>query len=217
MSAKENLEQQAIHSHSIAGRSAICRSVSLERHYFKEAMEDCPVIAAVKDMQGLMRCLESDSRIVFILFGDILNISDIVKTVKDAGRIAMVHMDLISGLGMKEIAVDFLKRNTQADGIISTKLPLIKRAKELSMHTIMRFFAIDSMAIENIKKQSEAAMPDYIEVLPGVMPKVIRRLCETVPVPVVAGGLITDKEDIIAALSAGAVSISSTNDKVWFV
>lgn len=188
-----------------------------ERRCFREAMEDCPVIAAVKDMQGLGHCLESESRIVFILFGDILNIADIVGTVKESGRIAMVHMDLISGLGMKEIAVDFLKRHTRADGIISTKLPLIKRAKELSMFTIMRFFAIDSMAIENIKKQSEAVRPDFIEVLPGVMPKVIRRLCETVSVPVVAGGLITDKEDIIAALSAGAVSISTTNEAVWFM
>ena len=55
-----------------------------------------------------------------------------------------------------------------------------------------------------------------IEVLPGVMPKITRRICQNSRVPVIAGGLISDKEDIIA-LSAGAVSISTTNQAVWFM
>lgn len=49
---------------------------------FKEALEDSPIIAAVKDDEGLSRCLTSDSRIIFILYGDIVTISDIVETVK---------------------------------------------------------------------------------------------------------------------------------------
>ena len=36
-------------------------------------------------------------------------------------------------------------------------------------------------------------------------------------VPVIAGGLISDKEDIIAALDAGAAAISSTNPAIWFL
>ena len=36
-------------------------------------------------------------------------------------------------------------------------------------------------------------------------------------VPVIAGGLITDREDIMGALGAGAISISTTNQKVWFM
>ncbi|MFQ7501917.1 MAG: glycerol-3-phosphate responsive antiterminator, partial [Blautia coccoides] len=35
--------------------------------------------------------------------------------------------------------------------------------------------------------------------------------------PVIAGGLFEDKEDIMAALSAGAVCISTTNQEVWFM
>jgi len=184
---------------------------------FTNAMEESPVIAAIKDMEGLKRCLESESKIIFILFGDICNITDIIKTIKMSGRIAIVHLDLISGLSTKEISVDFIKSNTEADGIISTKQALIKRAKELGLYTVFRFFVIDSMAFENIKKQSEAAKPDYIEILPGVMPKVIKRICNIASVPVIAGGLISDKEDVMAALSAGAVSISTTNPEVWFM
>ena len=48
---------------------------------FKEALEDSPIIAAIKDDEGLKKCLSSDSRIIFILYGDICIIADIVNTV----------------------------------------------------------------------------------------------------------------------------------------
>ena len=60
----------------------------------------------------------------------------------------MVHIDLINGLSSKEITVDFIKKYTNADGIISTKPTLIKRARELSLYTILRLFVIDSIAYE---------------------------------------------------------------------
>ena len=184
---------------------------------FVNAMDECPIIAAIKDMDGLSRCLESDSNIIFVLFGDICNISHIVKTIKDTGRIVIVHIDLINGLSSKEVSVDFIKNNTEADGIISTKVGLIKRAKELGLYTILRFFIIDSMAFENIRKQSEQVKPDYIEILPGVMPKIISKIKDISSVPIIAGGLISDKDDVLSALSGGAVSISTTNQEVWFM
>lgn len=185
---------------------------------FYDLMEANPVIAAVKDMEGLAACCEREEiKIVFVLFGDICNISSIVKRIKDAGKTSMVHIDLITGLSGKEVAVDFIKENTRADGIISTKPALIKRARELSLYTTLRVFVLDSMAFENIEKQMSVARPDVIEILPGLMPKVIKRVCKLVRVPVIAGGLISDKEDVMAALSAGAISVSTTNPKVWLM
>lgn len=182
---------------------------------FREMVMDCPVIAAVKDEEGLKKSLETEIGIVFVLYGDLISLPDIVKQLKDAGRTALVHADLIGGLAQKEISVDFIKNNTQADGIISTRPALIKRARELDMYTVLRFFIIDSMAYDNIHKQCNLVRPDCIEVLPGVMPKVIRRICEAEKEPVIAGGLIADKEDIMMALEAGAVAISSTSASVW--
>ena len=137
---------------------------------FKEALEDSPIIAAVKDDEGLSRCLTSDSRIIFILYGE---------TVKSAGKLAIVHLDLINGLSSKEVAVDFLQKYTNADGIITTKPTLIKRAKELGLFTILRLFLIDSMAYENIDRQVKSSRPDLIEILPALMPKVIAKVCHT--------------------------------------
>ena len=60
----------------------------------KNAMDNSPIIAAIKDMAGLEKCLTCDSQVIFILFGDICNIADIVDKVKAAGKTAMVHIDL---------------------------------------------------------------------------------------------------------------------------
>ena len=99
---------------------------------FYDMLESNPVIAAVKDTEGLEKCCQlEDIKVVFILFGDILNIPDIVGKIKEAGKMAVVHVDLINGLGSREIAVDYIKNSTQADGIISTKPLMIKRGKEL--------------------------------------------------------------------------------------
>ena len=71
------------------------------------------------------------------------------------------------------------------------------------------------MSYENITKQIANAKPDMLEILPGLMPKIIKRVTNTSKVPVIAGGLISDKEDVLNALSAGAISVSSTNPAMW--
>lgn len=184
---------------------------------FIEAIEETPIIPAVKDEESLAECLKSDINVVFILFGDICNIADIVDRVKATNKIAMVHMDLIAGLGSKDVSVDFIKEHTKADGIITTKHSLAKHARDLGLYTVLRFFVIDSLALANLEKQTKEAKPDCIEVLPGVMPKVIKKICQNNRTSVIAGGLIADKEDVCSALDAGAIAVSSTNSKIWFL
>ncbi len=128
-----------------------------------------------------------------------------------------MHIDLIDGLSARDICVDFIAQSTGADGIITTKASLARRAKALGLLAVQRFFVIDSISLANIEKQMPLHAADLIEILPGVMPKIIRRLVRSTKKPIIAGGLIMGKEDIIAALEAGAVAISSTDRDVWFM
>lgn len=182
---------------------------------FAQKAEDCTIITAIKNEAGLKKCLEVDGSIVFVLYGDVCSIEAIVDRIHKAGKLAMIHIDLINGLSMKEISVDFIKNVVKADGIISTRPALIKRAKELNLFTVLRFFVIDSMALSNIYKQCNQVHPDCIEVLPGVMPKIFKKITASERTPVIAGGLISDKEDVVQALDAGAIAVSSTNEGVW--
>ena len=184
---------------------------------FADLFEKAPIVAAVKSESELEASLMCESNVVFLLFGDICNIPELVRTVKDSGKLVFVHIDLIEGLAPREVGVDFIRENTQADGIISTKAGLIRYAKTLGLITVRRFFLLDSLALETVFRQSGSSDADAFEVLPGVMPKIIAQIADSCEKPIIAGGLIRDKDDVVAALGAGAIAVSSTNSDVWFL
>ena len=180
-----------------------------------EIIADSPVIAAVKDEEGLEKSLRTDCRIIFILYGNICSLTTIVERIKSRDKLAIVHADLVQGLSAKIEAIDYIKNNTKADGILSTKGNLVKHAVDIGIIGILRNFIIDSMAMENVKKQVELAHPDMIEIMPGIMPEIIEKLKNEIKLPLIAGGLISDKKDVIAALSAGADAVSTTKEELW--
>ena len=173
-------------------------------HFF----ETEPIIAAVKTEEQLVRALSSECNVIFFLFGNICNIPKLVESVKERGKHAFVHLDLINGLAAKEIAADYIRSFTKADGVLSTKPQILRHAKEIGLITVLRVFVLDSLALDNIEKLRAACNPDLIELVPGLMPKIIRQVHSLHRTPLIAGGLIHDKEDTMSALSAGASSIA---------
>ena len=180
-----------------------------------EIIADSPVIAAVKDEEGLDKSLRTDCRIIFILYGNICSLTTIVEKIKSRDKLAIVHADLVQGLSAKIEAIDYIKNNTKADGILSTKGNLVKHAADIGLIGILRNFIIDSMAMENVNKQVELAHPDMIEIMPGIMPEIIEKLKNEIKLPLIAGGLISDTKDVIADLSAGADAVSTTKEELW--
>ena len=90
------------------------------------------------------------------------------------------------------------------DGIISTHPSLIRRARHQGLLTIQRAFILDSLSLNNLSGQLEQGKPDFVEILPGIMPRVITEISTRTRVPVIAGGLLRDKADVMAAMRAGA-------------
>lgn len=180
-----------------------------------QLLGEAPVIAAAKDEAGLAKSLTGSARVVFVLYGTVVDIPETVARIKAAGKAAVVHLDLVDGLSAREAAADYIARATQADGVISTKAGPVRRARELGLVGVRRFFLLDSMALQTMRTQLAQNPADLIEVLPGTMPKVLARVAAFSSLPLIAGGLIADKEDVVAALSAGAVAVSTTNAALW--
>ena len=187
----------------------------LTKDIFFESTENCPVIPEVKNDEWLEALESSESDIVYIIYGDICNIADIVERVKSMGKRAIVHVDLIVGLSSKEISIDFIKKYTRADGIISMKPAMIKRANELGLFTIQRFYMMDGFTYANIVKNVKTTNPDVVEFMPAGLSKVMKYLAEQIDKPIVASGLTQDKEDVMGALKAGAYAVATTNKKLW--
>lgn len=180
-----------------------------------QLFESNPIIAAVKDEEQLERAAASDCGILFFLFGNICTIPSLVERAKAAGKLAFVHLDLTQGLSGKDVAADFVREYTKADGVISTRPFLLRRAKALGLITVLRVFLVDSLSLANLDKQVESCGPDLVEIMPGVMPKVVRRVCAGAAVPVISGGMVSDREDAITALSAGAICVSTSCEALW--
>lgn len=174
-----------------------------------------PVIAAVKSEEALACALASDCEIVFLLTGNICTIEETVLRVKAAGKEAYIHIDLMEGFGRDKHAIRYIKERIGPDGIITTRSSLVKTAKELFLTAIQRIFLIDNLSIETGIQSVGQVRPDAIEIMPGLMPSITRRLCSAVRVPVIAGGLINEKEDIIQSIKAGAVGISTSKQELW--
>lgn len=183
----------------------------MTREELKNILNNNRYIYAIKDDNGLDKAVYNDSKVVFVLYGTVMNICNIVKKLKDNNKTVFVHIDLIEGLSPKEVAVDFIHKNTGADGIISTKQALIKYASSKGLLTVQRFFLIDSLAYSNLLKQIKNPSLDIIEVLPACSTKIISKIVDLTDLPVIASGLIQDKEDINEALKVGAVAVSGTN------
>lgn len=179
-------------------------------------LEENPIIAAIKSESELESVLKSDIKVVFVLTSNILEISKLVKKLKEGGKFVFVHIDLIEGLSSRSnLSIDYLMGNTELDGIISTKNNMIKYAKSKKLPAIQRFFILDSLSFQNSLKNVAENNPDAIEILPGLMPKIIKKITKELKIPVIAGGLIEDKQDIISAIEAGAYGVSSTNKSIW--
>jgi len=180
-----------------------------------EQLQINPVIATVGNEEALAAALASECRVIFLLMGSILDVGALTERVHEAGKLCVIHLDLIEGYSNKEISVDAIHRFTGAEGIISTRGALIKRAKQLGMVAIQRGFMLDSRSLGSFEAQIRTSRPDFVEILPGLLPKVIAELRERVDVPIIAGGFIHDKEDVISALNAGALAVSASSPEIW--
>ena len=180
-----------------------------------ECLRDNPVIAAVNSDEGLEAALESDCEVVFILQSSVITIASQVERIKASGKKALAHIDLIDGFASREVAVDALRAMCAPDGVISTKPPILRRAHQLGLTTVQRVFAIDSKSIAGLRNLSETGKPDFIEIMPGLIPRVLHAAHELTDIPVIAGGLIEEKSEVIEALAAGAVAVSTTHQGVW--
>lgn len=176
-----------------------------------------PIIAAVRRMEDLDEAIASTADNLFFMGGTVKEIVDSVRLTKEVGKGAFVHVDLIRGLSSTDReSVEWIAEYAGADGIVTPRGHLIKEAKRCGLFGILHLFIIDSGALENGLKLCRQLEPDGVELMPGVIDKVIQTFAsELETTPVVASGLIQTPAEASAALAAGATSLSVSDKKLW--
>lgn len=184
---------------------------------FYNKIQNNPIISAVNDLSRLDAAIESPSEVIFLLRGTILDLKESVEKVKSGGKEIYIHVDLLEGFSKDQYALRYINNNIHPNGIITTKSSLIKMARDVGMFAIQRLFILDSLSLETGIKSALSTRPDAIEILPGIMPRITTKMYQETRIPIINGGLITLKEEVISCLSAGAMGISTTNEKIWYM
>lgn len=174
-----------------------------------------PVVAAIRNDNDLNKVKDSNVHIVFVLYGSLLSIGRICKELKEKKKVVFVHLDMIEGLKSDQKGIEFIKEYANPFGVITTKQGYIKYAKNLGLYTIQRIFIIDSLSLDTAIKSILASQPSAVEVMPGVASKIIKSLEKQIRLPIIAGGLINTKKEVMESLAAGAMAISTTAQELW--
>ncbi|QJD84975.1 glycerol-3-phosphate responsive antiterminator [Cohnella herbarum] len=173
------------------------------------------IIPAVRKTADLQTACNSEWPVVFLLIGDLFTVEEYVSQVLRARKKVFLHVDFINGLGSDPIVIKFIAERIKPTGIISTKSHFVKQAKKSGLIAIQRMFLIDNSALDQGIQNIEQSCPDAVEIMPGLIPRVITKLRDTLPQPIIAGGLIQDHAEIEIALQAGASAVSMGSKHLW--
>jgi glycerol uptake operon antiterminator len=178
-------------------------------------LDEVPIIAAIRNDNDLERVIHCDIKIVFVLYGSIVEIEDICRKLKAVHKLVFIHVDMIDGLKPDVKGLEFIKKVADPYGIITTKTASIKSAMSFGLYTILRVFILDSQSLKTGIQNIHTVTPHAVEVLPGVASKIINIIKKDIHIPIIAGGLINNKKDVMDAMSAGALAVSSSSEEVW--
>ena len=173
------------------------------------------ILPASANMKDFERFLESSYEIGVFLDLHISQLKNVSMMAKQRGKKMIFHVDLIQGIKSDEYATEYICQEYQPYGLISTKSAVILKAKQKGVVAIQRIFLIDSHALEKSYKLVKKTQPDYIEVLPGAMPWMIKEVKDHFKTPIFAGGLIRNADEVRNALEAGASAITTSKTELW--
>ena len=176
--------------------------------------ENYPIIAAVRTEEDFCAALKSEVQTVFLLSSSILTLEDHAARAHDCGKLLFVHMDFVDGLSKDAAGVKYLATKS-IDGIISTRSNIVNAASECGITSIQRFFMIDSRSVDTALEALRASKADMIEIMPGIAYKSIQKFQANITLPIIAGGLIEQKDEVFHALRSGASMISTGKQDLW--
>lgn len=183
-----------------------------------EILRDSAIIAAVRSAEALDKALTSPVPLVYLLFGNPMNVARMIAAVRACGKLPLVNADLLQGFSRDPFAVEYLAASGAA-GIISTHHETLRAARTHGLITVLRTFMIDSAAVEAGRRFLAHFQPDAIELLPAIAaPLVIDRIRDAHPaLQIIAGGLVSNLMQVDQLVQAGVDAVSLSDPKLWLL
>lgn len=173
------------------------------------------IIPAARTIKQFDKVVKSEFDYIVLLEVHLSHLPSLKQEADRHGKKLIIHADLIHGLKTDNFAADYLCNDIRPAGIISTRSNMILKAKSRGILAIQRVFLIDTIALEKNYSLLKQTAPDFIELLPGIIPEMIKEVSTRTGIPVITGGLIRTDEQIKQAFDAGATAITTSNKELW--
>ncbi|QQE81390.1 glycerol-3-phosphate responsive antiterminator [Alicyclobacillus sp. SO9] len=173
------------------------------------------IIPAARSMKDFELLMKTPYEYVVYLDIHVAQLIYLRRIARDNGKKLLLHADMIQGLRHDDAAAQFLCQVIKPAGLISTHSNVIATVKKHGLISIQRIFLIDSHSLETSFRIMKSSSPDYIEVLPGMMPGILEEVHSQIEYPILAGGFIRSMADARTALSHGAVAVTTSAKEIW--
>lgn len=174
-----------------------------------------PCGAAVKASDQLDPALASSCGTIFILRANGLELGRVVHRIHLAGKLAVIHLDLVDGLAADLTGVRWLVR-CGADAVISSHGQAVRAVRAEGLVAIQRLLCLNLVSVELGLVAVARSEPDIVELLPGaILPAVADLVMPRLTVPLLAGGFIHDPQAARTVLDAGALAVTTSQRALW--
>ncbi len=183
---------------------------------WSDVLENRHIIAALRNVDAVAAVASAPTDAVYLLFGNPLNIRELIKEMRDKGKLPLVNLDLLTGFSRDSINAEYLAK-CGAAGIVSTHYEVLRASQKRGLITVQRTFALDSAAVDAGLRTLRQFRPDAVEILPAVAaPRVASKFRQIHPtLRVVAGGLVNDLKEVESLISAGIDAVSVSDPRFW--
>lgn len=201
----------------LTGRASVERDVSYtppdaEALIARVAADPC--CAAITAEENVGAAIASRAPVIFILRGNGLALGMVARRIHDARKLVAVHIDLVGGLRADRSSIGWLA-HSGVDAVITSHGQLMPAIRHEGMTAILRLLLVRRSQLDTGVAAIGRAAPDIVEILPGVILPSVAGLLPPFDVPILAGGFIRTQADVGAALSAGALGVTTSSQALW--
>jgi glycerol uptake operon antiterminator len=180
-------------------------------------LDNCKTIPVIENRAQFMQVFDSPHiRAILLRHCNLFELSSLLDQAYRRDLSLYVNIDHIDGIHSDAAGLRYLADQFHVAGVISNHPKLLALAKGFGLETIQRIFAVDSTGLEVALETVDRSYTDLLDISPAlVIPYVISRLTEPLPLSFIGSGLIQTSQQIQRILHANASGVAVMRKELW--
>lgn len=183
-------------------------------HRLEQMLLKYPVVASLYGIDQLPQVRASAAPVVIVANISLPDLEPLLSALGQAGKFAFVNLDSCDGLAQDKAAVEYLRR-VGTSGIVTTRSMLVQRANALGLVTMQKVFITDRSTLPRSINSVAQSKPHYVQLMPWPVVGSMTKTDIAGLSPFIAAGFVQSKDDVVAALRAGARGVSTSDAELW--